>query len=99
VEIAASSTEYVHVNVQAAIGGAAITLAAPPKLAILPVGSATNPAAEDWITGEWSESWARILVGPNGGAVTLSPGRYTVWVSFAAGTETPVYRAGKITVY
>lgn len=98
-EIAGSSTEYLHVNVVASIGGTPVTLAAPPKLAFLPVSSASNPVTEDWLTGEWNGSWARLLLGPNGGAVTLDPGKYSVWISFAAGLETPVYRAGELTVY
>lgn len=97
-EIAASSTEYLHVNVVASIGGTAVTLASPPKLAFLPASSAENPVTEDWLTGEWSGSWARLLLGP-GGAVTLDPGKYSVWITFAAGLETPVYRAGELTVY
>ncbi|MFK4868997.1 hypothetical protein ACI3K4_27665 [Streptomyces sp. CSMPJR101] len=98
-EIAGSSTEYVHVNVVASIGGTPVTLASPPKLAFLPVSSTSNPETEDWLSGEWSGSWARILIGPNGGGVTLDPGKYSVWISFAAGSETPVYRAGDLTVY
>jgi hypothetical protein len=99
VELAASSTEYVHVNVVASIGGTPVTLAAPPKLAFLPVSSASNPVTEDWLAGEWSGSWARLLLGPNGGTLTLEPGKYSVWITFAAGLETPVYRAGVLTVY
>lgn len=97
VEIAATSTEYVHVNVVATIGGTAVTVASPPKLALLL--TATNPEPADWLTAEWQGSWARLLIGPNGGAVTLEPGKYTLWISFAAGLETPVYRAGSLTVY
>ena len=98
-DLAVTSTEYVHVDVEATIGGTAITVASPPKLAFLPTSSTENPAAEDWITGEWSGSRARILVGPNGGTVTLDPGAYRLWISFAAGLETPVRRAGIVTIY
>lgn len=98
-EIAATSTEYLHIDVKAWIGGTEVTLSTPPKIAILPVGAASNPAAEDWLTGEWMTGWARLLLGPGGGAVTLTAGRYSVWITFAAGAETPVYRAGELTVY
>ena len=97
VEIAATSTEYVRVTAVAKSSGSSITPAAQPKFAFML--TADNPAITDWLTGEWATPWARILVGPNGGAVTLDPGNYTVWLSWAAGTETPVYRAGTLTVY
>lgn len=92
--VAVSSTEYVHVNVSAWIPGGAISLASPPKFAFLPVASSGNPVSGDWLTGEWQGGWARIMVGPNGGAVTLGPGKYSVWISFAAGSESPVRRTG-----
>ncbi len=31
--------------------------------------------------------------------MTLTPGDYRVWLTWAAGLEAPVYRAGTITVY
>jgi len=99
VEIAAASTEYVRVTAVSMAAGSAITLAAPPKFAFLAASITDNPAAEDWLTGEWAAPHARILVGPNGGAVTLVPGDYRVWLTWAAGTEAPVYRAGMLTVY
>lgn len=98
-DIAATSTEYAHVAVTVTIAGAPISLATPPKLAILPASSTDNPQAEDWLTGEWHENTARILIGPAGGVLTLDPGRYKLWLSFAAGLETPVSRTGFINVY
>ncbi|MFJ7417976.1 hypothetical protein ACIQXD_05105 [Streptomyces uncialis] len=98
-EIAATSTEYVRVTARSKAAGSVITVAAPPKFAILPASRTGNPDTGDWLTGEWSGTWARLLVGP-GGAITLDPGEYVVWLSWAAGTEAPVYRAsGTITVY
>lgn len=98
-DLAATSTEYVHVDVTVTVDGTPITLANPPELAFLASSDTNNPSAEDWLTGEWSGSRARILVGPNGGTVTLDPGTYRMWISFAAGLETPVRRAGLVTVY
>lgn len=96
-DIAATSTEYVHVPVTATDGGDPVTLADPPKIALL-AGSA-NPGTADWHTGEWDDGNARLLVGPDGGAVELQPGSYWLWVSWTAGDETPVYRTERIRVY
>ena len=96
-EIAATSTEYVRVTAVSKASGSAVNPAAPPKFAFML--TTDNPGDTDWLTGEWTTSWARILVGPVGGTVTLAPGIYTVWLTWAAGTETPVYRAGTLTVY
>jgi hypothetical protein len=98
-EIAATSTEYIKITATATAGGGTITTAAPPKFAILPTSTTTNPAAEDWLTGEWNPPHARILIGPSAGVTVLEPGEYWVWLTWAAGTEVPVYRTGKITVY
>jgi hypothetical protein len=98
-EIATTSTEYVRVTAVSKAAGSAVNPAAPPKFAFLPASSSENPAVEDWLTGEWSTPHARILIGPSGGAITLEPGEYRVWLTWAAGTEVPVYRSGSITVY
>ena len=98
-DIAVTSTEYVHANITATANGTPITVASPPQVAFLPASNTNNPATEDWLTGEWNGSQARILVGPNGGTVTLEPGAYKMWISFAAGLETPVKRVGQVTVY
>lgn len=98
-EIAATSTEFVHVNVQITIQGVPVNAALAPSLAFLPASSTDNPQPTDWLAGEWNGTQARILVGPSGGALTLDPGKYKLWIKFAAGLESPVYRAGPITVY
>jgi hypothetical protein len=67
----------------------------PPKLAILPVHHRDNPAVDDWHTGEWGDGEARLLVGPDGGALTLTPGDYRVYVSFdPPGSENIVRMSG-----
>ncbi|MGW6531458.1 hypothetical protein [Streptomyces venezuelae] len=98
-EIAATSTEYVHVTVTVILAGSTLALANPPQLAILPASGTDNPEPGDWHTGEWHGDVARLLIGPNGGALALDPGRYSVWITFAAGLETPVIKTGFITVY
>ncbi|MDH6610307.1 hypothetical protein M2164_005942 [Streptomyces sp. SAI-208] len=99
VEIAATSTEYVRVTARSEIGGVTVNAAAPPKFAFLPASTTDNPVAGDWKTGEWNAPHARILIGPSAGALTLTPGEYWVWLTWAAGAEVPVYRAGTLTVY
>jgi len=99
VEIATSSTEYVRITATSKAGGSSINPAAPPKFAFQPTSATGNPANGDWLDGEWANPHARILIGPNGGTTTLEPGEYRVWLTWAAGSEVPVYRAGTLTVY
>lgn len=96
-DVAAISTEFVKVTVVARAGGSPVSLPTPPQFAFLL--TETSPAAEDWLTGEWVAPHARILIGPNGGIVTLEPGTYRLWIKFAGGSETPVHRSGTVTVY
>lgn len=92
--IPASSTEYVHVPVTPP-AGVDIT-GTPPKLAILPVANRDNPATGDWKTGAWASGpEAVLLVGPDGGALTLAKGDYRVYVSFdPPGSENIVRLSG-----
>lgn len=92
--IPATTTEYVHVPVTAP-AGVDIT-GTLPRLAILPVHNRSNPETGDWKTGEWADGTeARLLVGPEGGALTLTPGDYRVYVSFdPPGSENIVRLSG-----
>lgn len=95
-DIAATSTEYIHIPVTATADGDPINLADPPRIAFLPGNG--NPEADDWHDGEWADGNARILIGPEGGAIELDPGSYWPWVTWTAGDETPVYRTTRIRV-
>jgi hypothetical protein len=97
VDIAATSTEYVRISASSRLSGSLINVAVAPKFAFM--ATSGNPGVSDWFNGEWATSWARILVGPAGGTTALAAGEYSVWITWAAGTETPVYRAGALTVY
>ncbi|MFE4857361.1 hypothetical protein [Streptomyces sp. NPDC056670] len=95
-DLAATSTEYVKVGVVATAGGSTVDLGTPPKMAFL-AGNA-DPVNGNWHAAEWHSGSARILVGPDGGALTLTPGTYWVWTTWEAGAESPVYRSGRIRV-
>ncbi|UPZ27645.1 hypothetical protein MUK60_07335 [Streptomyces sp. LRE541] len=90
--LAASSTEYVRVTAASRAAGVSINVASPPKFAFLPASVSGNPEVADWLTGEWATPAARILIGPNGGTATLEAGEYSVWLTWAAGSENPVHR-------
>lgn len=96
--IPATSTEYIHVPVTAP-AGVDIT-GTPPQLAILPVSNRDNPVPGDWHAGTWADGTvARLLVGPDGGAVTLPSGDYRVWISFdPPGSEDVVLMSGYLGV-
>lgn len=77
--IPATSTEYMHVPVTPP-AGVDIT-GTPPEVAILPVSNKADPVPGDWRASTWTDGTvARLLIGPNGGAVTLPVGEYRVWV-------------------
>lgn len=91
--IPATTTEFVHVSVTPP-AGVDIT-GTTPKLAFLPVTNRNNPEAGDWHTGDWDGTDARLLVGPDGGALTLARGDYRVYVSFdPPGSENIVRLSG-----
>ena len=97
-ELPATTTEFIHITVTAP-AGVDIT-GTPPKLAILPVSNRDNPATGDWHTGTWSSGpEALLLVGPDGGALALTPGDYRVYVSFdPPGSENIVRQSGYLSI-
>jgi hypothetical protein len=63
------------------------------QIAIIPVGH--EPADTDWHTAAWDTTSAgttvaKLLVGPDGGALAPTPGRYRAWVAVTATPEHPV---------
>lgn len=97
IEIAESSREFIRVaaSADAAINGAPIDLTTPPKIAFL-TGS-DNPDDADWHDAAWDDGYARLMLGPDDVALTV--GTHWVWITFAAGAEQPVERAGRLRVF
>ncbi|MGH3585265.1 MAG: hypothetical protein ACRDQ0_02985 [Pseudonocardia sp.] len=56
-----------------------------------------NPDTTEWHPAEWDNGAARLMLGPD--AVTLPVGNYWVWITFTAGAERPVERAGRLRVF
>ncbi|MBB1253061.1 hypothetical protein H3146_06715 [Streptomyces sp. OF3] len=97
--LAATSTEFVPVDVT---GPDDVDLASTtPRLAFLPQARQGNPEPDDWHVGVWHDGRILVLVGPEGGATTLAPGRYWVWVNVdPPGVEHVVTRAPRyLTIY
>ena len=100
--LSAASLETVQVPVFAASGGQPIDPTAY-AVAMAFETAVTSPASGDWKTGTWDvndigDYLAGCLVG-TGGAVTLTPGTYYVWVRITTPTETVVQPAGELDVY
>jgi hypothetical protein len=93
-QLPATTTEYVRIPVTPP-AGVNIT-GTPPKLAFLPTSNRGNPTVTDWQTGTWANGTeARLLVGPDSGALTLAAGDYRVYVSFdPPGSENIVRLSG-----
>ncbi|OKI16617.1 hypothetical protein [Streptomyces sp. CB03911] len=86
----ALSTEYYEVGVTWDRG---TPTALDVQIAIIPVGH--EPALADWHPAQWDTTStgttvAKLLVGPDGGALAPTPGRYRAWVNVAATPEHPV---------
>lgn len=72
-----------------------MNLTESPRLAFLT--SSGNPNGSEWHTAEWDGGYARLMLGP--GAIPLAVGIWWVWITFSAGAEQPVERAGRLRVY
>lgn len=92
--IPASSTEYLHVPVDAPAG--VDLTAAPVKIAA--VAHKNNPSGSEWKTATWVDGEARLLIGPTT-ELALTRGDYHVWVSVdPAGAESITRKAGLLLV-
>ena len=93
--IPASSTEYLHIPITAPAGTDLTT--APMRIAV--VAHADNPADAEWHTAEWVDGNARLLIGPDGGALELTSGTYRVWVAVdPPGAENITRQAGVLRI-
>lgn len=79
------STEIVRVPVAAT--GSDPTLY-PVRMAFLPPG--VQPSDSDWHLAAWVDGAAEVLVGPDGGALTLTVGPWRIWIDIDASIEHPV---------
>lgn len=102
----AASTEYVRVAVGATANGAAIDPTVDNvEMAVIPAGSEIDE--DDWLTASWETDetvdpvvyYARCLVGPPPGLITLAAGNiYDVYVKVADNPETVVRNTGGLGV-
>ena len=104
--ISSLSKEYVKVQVTFTVGGVETDPTADTvQMAFKAPG--VDPGAGDWQTASWEVDttvatkpirYARCLVGPGGGTITLAKGPYEVWVKIGDTPETPVKMAGLLQV-
>lgn len=96
--VSSLSKEYIHVPVDASLGGTAYDPTADVVSFALP---ATGVAPTVWVVGSWltvgSTYYARVLVGP-GTSFILTAGVYDVWVKVTDSPEIPVRRSGFLRV-
>lgn len=93
--IPASSTEYLHIPVTAPAG--VDLTAAPVNIAV--VAHADNPSDAEWKPAEWAGGEARLLIGPDGGALALTRGTYRVWIAIdPPGAENITRQAGVLRI-
>jgi hypothetical protein len=101
-ELSALSTEYVKTSVIAIVNGTVIDPTSDTVQMAFPLRG-VSPVAGDWKAGSWETvsglRYARCLVGPAGGTVTLAAGFYDCWLKVTDSPEVPARRVGQITVY
>lgn len=96
------SLEFVNVTVKATDAGVPANISGDTVAFAFTYRDA-EPAT--WVTGAWASTTplpsgaytARCLVGP-GGAITLTPGTYTVSVKVTDSPEIPVIPCGQIVI-
>lgn len=68
-----------------------------------PTADAVPPKTTGWLNGYWltptpGPLLAGILVGPDGGAVALPPGRYAIWIKIVGDPTVPVQAVDQLTI-
>ncbi|MGW7001415.1 hypothetical protein ACWGCW_00960 [Streptomyces sp. NPDC054933] len=95
--LSALSTQYIQVPVTSDAPNPSGYVV---RMAFLPLGQ--QPGTSDWHTAQWVQTgtgWsAEVLVGPNGGAVTATPGMWVPWVRVTATPEDVIESTGPIQV-
>ncbi len=103
--VSSLSVQYVHCSVAATSGGVDIDPTGDVvALAFVPQGA--TPAPGDFITGSWIQDlttvptthFARALVGPPPGMITLSPGLVDIYVRVSDNPEVPVLKSGPMRI-
>lgn len=102
-EISALATTYIRVPVSTDSNGEAVNPSSyPVQLAFISEFAERDPENADWQTASWSTIAqstyaAQCLVGPNGGAVTLTANTaYSVWIMVDASPQTFIANTGQI---
>lgn len=103
VEIAATSTEFLSVNVTATIGGATFNPTSDVVQFAFVAGPTEPTNAGPWYTGSWVSTnqpyTAQILIGPANGGLVLPAGQYMIWVKVVATPQVPVFQAGTLIIF
>jgi hypothetical protein len=100
--IAAVSTEYVRVPVQATVAGLAVNpTTLPVSMAFLT--SNADPQSGDWHTASWDTTpsggfVAQCLIGPSPGVVQLTAATYWAWIRIEDTPEVVIRPAGMLTI-
>jgi hypothetical protein len=99
---AAAATEFVAVPVDVSEDPTAV----PVHIAIVDLyAPIPDRTSEDWLEAEWDQDEAnpysaRLLVGPDNGALELTAGsRYTVAIKIGDNPEEPIRKAGILYAY
>lgn len=101
------STEYWKVPVTGTVNGTTVDVSTDPVYMALITSPSAVPTDTDWHVAQWENLGggkyaARLLVGPEGGAVDFSTGtgltRVYVWVKVTDNPEVPVINAGAMYV-
>ncbi|GAC1519390.1 MAG: hypothetical protein NVS2B16_25650 [Chloroflexota bacterium] len=103
--VAAQSLEYVRVAVATSLSGASVNPTGDVVQMAFTVPG-TSPIASDWKTASWeidatttpSTYYARALVGPGAGVITLTPGTWDAWIKIVDNPEIPAKHSGPIQV-
>jgi len=96
VQLPQLSLEYLRVAWSATISGVLVD-PTNPLLSVQLAFPRSGAAPAAWYTASWEADgrggwWARCLLGP-GGAVTLVPGAYDVWVKVTMTPEIPARKS------
>jgi len=92
--ISALSSPYIYSHIDGAAGDETVEMA---------FVQAAAPDSDDWEAAAWSATtakgaWARILIGPESAALTLTAGAWQMWVRVTGDVEKPVLHAGEIVI-